>query len=90
MKTLKQKIANFLDKIGVFNYVYKILVNLRRLFYGKQKINFKKKKILIGNKHSDTFLGYYDTNNFSFDELKIAFHQKPKKKKLCKYLHLSM
>ena len=41
----------------------------------------------MSDKESDIFLGYYDINNFSNNQEKILFHQKPKSEK---YVNISV
>ena len=78
---IKTFIILTLQKMKMFNYIYFFIVSIRRFFYRKKKFNFQKNYEIIGKDNYDFFLGYYDINNFSFDEKKILFHQKSKSEK---------
>ena len=87
MKIIKLIIINFLKKINLFYFFYSKVILIRRFFFNKKKIEFKNKFILVSDKESDIFLGYYDINNFSNNQEKILFHQKPKSEK---YVNISV
>ena len=78
MKNTKLSIINFLKSINLFNFIYSKIIFIRRFLSNKTKINFINNFILIEDKNSDNFLGYYDISNFSNDRQKISFHQKTK------------
>ena len=78
MKNIKLSIINFLKSINLFNFIYSKIIFIRRFLSKKTKINFRNNFILIEDKNSDNFLGYYDISNFSNDRQKISFHQKTK------------
>ena len=81
MKKAKFYTIYILKKIKIFFLIYSVLIFIRRKLNHKKKILFKKKFQVIGKDNADIFLGYYDINNFSFDETKILFHYKLKNKK---------
>ena len=87
MQKIRYYTIYILRKIKLFFLLYALLIAGRRIFFKKKKINFKKKFSTVGEKHNDIFLGYYDICNFSFDEKKILFHQKPHNEK---YVNISI
>ena len=87
MRNIKLIIINFLQKINLFYFFYSKIIFIRRFLFKKKKVEFKNKFILVSDKDSDIFLGYYDINNFSNDQQKILFHQKPKSEK---YINISV
>ncbi len=78
MKNIKLIIIDFLKSKNLFNLIYSKIIFVKRFILKKKKINFKNNFILVGDKNSDNFLGYYDINNISSDRQKILFHQKNK------------